>query len=114
MRRNLPAGGNTGRASQTYRVTVLRQVLPRNINRTQHYGQWTGLSCQTRNQTSPKYDTHQNPQMVDVETVYTYVIKSVSFNGRQYASQRLTATLIHSHLFTLDGIGHLPLCILDI
>ncbi len=52
--------------------------------------------------------------MVVVETVDTYIIKLVPFNGRQYASQRLTATLIHSHLFTLDGIGHPPLCILDI
>ena len=114
MRRNLPASGNTGRASQTYRVTVLRQALPRNINRTQHYGQWSGLSCQARNQTSPKYETHQNPQLVVVKTVDTYIIKSFPFNGRRYASQRLTATLIHSHLFILDGIGHLPLCILDI
>ena len=57
--------------------------------------------------------------MVDVETFDTYIMKpdvdkSNEFNGSQYASQRLTATLIHSHLFTLDGIGHLPLCILDI
>ena len=57
--------------------------------------------------------------MVDVETVDPYITKSeveksLPINGRQSAGQRVTDTLIDSHLFILDGIGYLPLCILDI
>ncbi len=52
--------------------------------------------------------------IVDTNIIKSDFDKSNEFNGSQYASKRVTAILIHLHLFILDGIGHLPLCILDI